>query len=274
MHDLEIEVPGDVIEFDEVVCDAIEAAWAEGEARALVGNLLSGLEHRVTGLRGHLRGSWKLWRQWGQRELPDRALPISVEAAMVLGLRLWKKGFPGCALLVVIAFDAFLRTTEFMGMTAGQLTFNNGHSRVHISLPLTKSSKRKGGPEGVTVAISPYVKALHLLVSRKAAGERIAEVAPREFRSLFESVRKAVHLPDSVKPYSLRRGGATEFFRQCGSMAKTMERGRWSETRTAKVYINTAMADLASITYQNSRALHNGARQFHETIIEFCAKAG
>ena len=37
-------LPQEYLEFDELVSDAIEYAWGEGEGRSLAGNLLSGLE--------------------------------------------------------------------------------------------------------------------------------------------------------------------------------------------------------------------------------------
>ena len=44
------------------------------------------------------------------------------------------------------------------------------------------------------------------------------------------------------KPYSLRRGGATAFFRATGSMEKTLDRGRWSSARVGRIYINDGIA--------------------------------
>ena len=44
-------------------------------------------------------------------------------------------------------------------------------------------------------------------------------------------------------PYSVRRGGATAHFVQDGSLDITCERGRWGNMKTARVYVNTALAD-------------------------------
>ena len=49
---LNLEVPDTIVEFDLLIEDIIVQAWNEGEPRALIGNLLSGLEHRIAGLRG------------------------------------------------------------------------------------------------------------------------------------------------------------------------------------------------------------------------------
>ena len=53
-------LPLEYLEFDELVGDAIEYAWGEGEGRSLAGNLLSGLENSVPLLRGASKESWKL----------------------------------------------------------------------------------------------------------------------------------------------------------------------------------------------------------------------
>ena len=44
------------------------------------------------------------------------------------------------------------------------------------------------------------------------------------------------------KPYSLRRGGATAFFRCCRNMEATLDRGRWSTPRVARIYLNDGLA--------------------------------
>ena len=44
------------------------------------------------------------------------------------------------------------------------------------------------------------------------------------------------------RPYSLRRGGATAFYRATRNMAVTIERGRWSTISVARIYINDGLA--------------------------------
>ena len=41
----------------------------------------------------------------------------------------------------------------------------------------------------------------------------------------------------SLKPYSLRRGGAISFFVHTGSLALALERGRWNQSGTARIYL-------------------------------------
>ena len=44
------------------------------------------------------------------------------------------------------------------------------------------------------------------------------------------------------RPYSLRRGGATAYFRATRDMGATIERGRWATLRVARIYINDGLA--------------------------------
>ena len=41
----------------------------------------------------------------------------------------------------------------------------------------------------------------------------------------------------AYKPYSMRRGGATEDFREHGSMDRSLLRGRWKSAPAARQYI-------------------------------------
>ena len=68
------------------------------------------------------------------------------------------------------------------------------------------------------------------------------------FREVFRALVAKVGLPpEDWQPYSLRRGGATADFRHHGRMDLTMIRGRWANQRTARIYVNDALAALAEL---------------------------
>ena len=112
-------------ELDSIVCEAIESAWDVGEPRALIGNLLSGLPHNVNAIRGKLQGSWRLWKKWGELEIPCRAPPLSRKATLAMAFFFAQWGFRNEALLLCLAFDRFMRTEEFLSLSAGQFTFSS-----------------------------------------------------------------------------------------------------------------------------------------------------
>ena len=144
-------LPEEVGEYDDIVCQAIETAWDTGQARATAGNLLSGLCHEVNVLYGQLKGGWRLWRKWGELELPCRAPPLTLRATLAMAYHFHEWGYPREALLLCLAFSRFLRTQEFLGLTFGQLTFHRKLHHMHVLLPVTKTSRRKGRMESVHV---------------------------------------------------------------------------------------------------------------------------
>ena len=48
--------------------------------------------------------------------------------------------------------------------------------------------------------------------------------------------------------YSLRRGGATFFFQSTGSLDLAVVRGRWENSKTARIYITEGLALLAGLS--------------------------
>ncbi len=80
----------DIFMVDGLVSQAIHWAWNEGEARALVGDPISGLQQIILALRGSLHSSWRLWGAWGRKELPSRADPISFKTCCALACVMWQ----------------------------------------------------------------------------------------------------------------------------------------------------------------------------------------
>ena len=257
-----VAVASEVWEFDEQIGDAIEFAWETGLSRAHVGNLLSGLEHYVNALRGNLRGSWRLWRVWGEQEVPCRAPPLSLRAMMAICFYMWTWGYPEAALMTCVAYTIFLRTMEFVGMTASQVAVHPKLQLVHIQLPLSKGAARSRGVEGVLLEEPLLVRGLALLVQRKSPGDSLIGLNAAQYRVLFDKAVEAVSLSPDFKPYSLRRGGASHHFRRFGNISLTMEIGRWSDLRTAKTYVNTALLEFTSMEKLNSSEVDRAAGAF------------
>ena len=242
---MSLGLPASVWEFDLVVCEAIEAAWQDGDNRDLVGNLLSGLSHKVPSLRGCLKGSWRLWNAWGRHELPARAPPLT--PGMVFGLAgvLWSWELHDMAILVLLGFEFFLRTNELLSILVAHVTIGHKPGAVFVQLPSTKTTTRSGGVESVSCSSLLLQRLLTLVCGKLRPGDAILQRTPAQFRVAFDKALSALSLPLCYRPYSLRRGGATEHFRATGSMDACMERGRWRDARTARIYINTALMELS-----------------------------
>ena len=87
------------------------------------------------------------------------------------------------------------------------------------------------------------------LLARAAVGRYGGETiisAQASFRLWWKRAISELGMdPDVYRPYGLRRGVATEFFRRSGSIEATLFRGRWSSVRTARAYIVEGISLLA-----------------------------
>ena len=67
-----IELPDTIMELDALVEKLMESFWQEGESRALVADIICGLQHMIPAVRGGLKSSWRLLKTWQANELPNR----------------------------------------------------------------------------------------------------------------------------------------------------------------------------------------------------------
>ena len=125
-----------------------------------------------------------------------------------------------------------------------------GASKVVITLQNTKTSKRKGIDEMVTITSPLVIKALTKACQPLRDSDLILQRPVSSCRVLFRSILNIFELDDGTYNfYSLRRGGATSFFFKSGSMDETIVVGRWEHSSTARIYINQSAASAAEIKY-------------------------
>ncbi len=102
-----------------------------------------------------------------------------------------------------------------------------------------------------------------------APGEYVSELKESYFRGKFQQVLMEKGLGGhGYKPYSLRRGGATEDFRRHGQMDRCMVRGRWKHQRSARVYILEGLEMYAQLqlTQQHRAALGSTGRVLRKLL--------
>ena len=227
--------------------ELVEELWAEGEPLGLANDMLSGLQHFVPDLRGQLRQAWRLTRAWAQAEPPHRAAPASPLLVLAVAGFCRGLGQAGAAAMAACGFDAFLRTGELLGVRPAEVVIYSA-SRAVIRLERTKTSVRKNAKESVVVRSPIAVRLLREALPLVGALEPVVGLAPHSFRRLFGAVLRAFTLQDyGYGVYSLRRGGATWDFLRHGSMEQTLLRGRWASTATARIYVQDAAAEIASL---------------------------
>ena len=165
------------------------------------------------------------------------------------------------ALAMLFGFLVYLRTSEMFEIQVSQLTFV-GQDKLVLQLPETKGTARSGAIESVTLVDSLLVPALYRHLAGKPRGHKLLQRSPIQFRALFRSLLNELQLNDlGLTPYSLRRGGATYAFQKLGRLDVVALQGRWRDTRTARIYINTGLLELVAITFPPATTLRMQALQ-------------
>ena len=86
------------------------------------------------------------------------------------------------------------------------------------------------------------------LLSTMSESDLLLDMPYQEFRRVWYICIENAGLPAMEwRPYSLRRGGATEDFLYHHSFDRTADRGRWSSVKTARIYINEAMSEMSAV---------------------------
>ena len=186
------------------------------------------------------------WRLYGARlrlELPARAPPINLQLLMAMaGWAVLKNDFVFAASLM-LTWHCLLRAGELFAVKPEHISISR--DKGVVALPHTKTSQRSGAWEAVTIYWPLLAIMLGVVLKLQRSRQQIYlwDRGPVRFRKIFQDALDDLDLQRfNFKPYGLRRGGATHYFRECGALDKTLLRGRWNCPRAAKVYITDGLA--------------------------------
>ena len=234
-------------EMDPLVSDYLEYLWTQGEGRATASTFMAALQDHQPKLKHNLPGSWRLMKTWSTHEIPARAPPMteSVLRAMVG----WSvtQGHETFGISLLVGFYGLLRTGELLSLQAWQIHMSAPNQPAVVNLGLTKSGKRQGAAESITLTEKHVLQ--HLWAWKRRVPEHtFLTLKPHAWRNLFSDCLSKLKLDQwEFRPYSLRRGGATHLFVRGGSLDKVLLLGRWTALKTAKIYINSGLAMLTDI---------------------------
>ena len=242
-----LELPSRRDHLDPLVMEYVEHLWVTGEGRGLAADTLASLQDFDAKIRGQLPGAWRLVKTWVTHELPNRAPPVpeSVLQAMV-GWGLYH-GYFSFATSLLLCFYGILRTGELLEVSRKRVEISSKLRVCVVSLGLTKAGKRAGVQESVTVGHDLAFRFMQHWFSLASSHQKLCPT-PARWRKLFKLCVEALHLESlELRPYSLRRGGATWWFAQHGNLDRVMLLGRWQAQKTARLYLNESRAVLAEM---------------------------
>ena len=180
--------------------------------------------------------------------MPRRAPPMPEVIMLALVGYFLARDLVGVAAMVATSFHCFLRTGEMLSLTPTNVFLRAGYVGV-LGLGWTKSALGKGSPESVTMDCSACGRLLTAAMARcQKAGGPIVGCTPAVFRTNFDEGSRALKAEClQLKPYSLRRGGASHHFRSFGDLLAATYRGRWEAAKTAKIYIPEGDLELMAL---------------------------
>ena len=243
-----LSLPRQASQMDVLMSNYIEHLWESGAGRALASDSVAAVQDADPQIRRQLQGTWRLLKAWNSNELPNRAPPLPEEAleAMV-GFAIFKKEY-GFAVSLLLGYYGVLRTGELLSVTSRDITLTSPKGPAVISLGLTKGGKRAGAAESITVTLEQPLKWLWAWQHSVPEQASLCANSP-VWRKMFNDTLEALNFETAgFRPYSLRRGGATFWFKKWGSLDRLLLLGRWHAAKTARIYINEGLAILANLT--------------------------
>ena len=241
-------------DLDEAVCSWIEHIFFEGEPKSLASDGLASIQYHLPPAVGNLRMSWKLAKAWQKIEPPERVVPISPLLTRAFAGACIIAGKVSEAACILTAFDALLRPGEIYLLKVKDISFYSQNAV--ITLRDTKTGKRKSSAEMVVVESHLALKFLRRACQNRAPNSPLLVDGAPSFRQLFKNLVAHFQLTGLFAVYSLRRGGATHAFLMHGSMEKTLLRGRWSSTSTARIYIQDTIATVSQLKLTPTQRMH------------------
>ena len=234
-------------DFDDRVSEWIQQRWRKGSALFTVNAALCGVQHFLPWCKRRLNRSWKMFKTWRRVEIPVRSPPIPKQFLYCMANYAISRHDVLFAGLLVLGFEALLRTGELLRVRPHDVLLRQGQCLVHLAQ--TKTTAKRGAPEVVPFR-KPWAYTLLQTVQEIAKSEQgnlvpIWNRSHQAFRKKFRKYLRYFKLHRfGFQPYSLRRGGATEVFRETGSYDLALDAGRWQSTKVAKVYIQEGLSRL------------------------------
>ena len=246
---LGLGLPNSLEELDEAVGEFINHLYLDDHPQYWATDLISGLKRFCPKCRRHLEVASLYHKNWLRVTARTRALPASLDLVLGMAAAALLDSSYRLAFSILLGFVGLLRAGELVGLTGRQLALYGGGSLLVVSLPESKSAKRSGSAEQVTVADPLVLKLAAVVLKSVRRDERVYHGTWKTFAADIRRLGLAfgVNSP-RFTPYCLRRGGATWHFTKYCSYDATQHLGRWEQAKTARVYIDQATAEATELS--------------------------
>ena len=206
------------------------------------GDVLSGFKKFYPRGRRLLEISTAWYYSWVKISKRTQAMPLHPDVAKAfISYNLLKKE-KEFALSLLVGFLCLLRGGEILSLNLCDCQFREANY-MKLILRDTKGAKLKKIPFETVILRDPL--AIQSIMYQKSMGvARLFNGTPGRFYALYREAVQYFHLRhERPTPHGIRRGGASWHFNLKGSFDATIEHGRWSSVKSARIYINEAAAE-------------------------------
>ena len=199
-------------DLDAVMCEYVEKLWADFDSHGLAVYTIAGICWLVPRLKQEFDGARALIATWAKMEPPSRATPFTPGVALGLAGLAIGSDLLDIGTLILVGFETFLRSGELFSLTTEDVSFYG--DRVILRIRQAKIGQRIGIHESVVLPTGLAATWLRKLVSLTPPGETLLRRPAYQARKVLAMLLEVAGLEDfGFTWYSLRRGGATYFFR-------------------------------------------------------------
>jgi integrase len=237
---------------DQLFASFVERQFSIGGSFGAVSHALSSLVFRCPSLRHQLGESKLCLRGWSRLRRCSSHPPITWELTVLFAVTMAKWGCHAHGVAALLAFDCYLRVGELTRLRYSDVVqpsdprVGAAHVAMALRLPVTKT----GLNQWVSVRSPAVARVLHRYLQSHefTPTALIFPFGPAQFRDLLKSVSVALgvgHIP--YVPHSFRHGGATADYLRGHTVEQIMFHGRWASMTSARRYIQSGPALLASL---------------------------
>jgi integrase len=236
--------PQEVAEFDHQVSEYVNLLYLNGSPLGWATDCISGLKRLFPRCRRHLDTASLYFSYWVKATKRVKALPLTPELVRGLAAVSLVKGNVSFAVTILLMFAGCLRIGETLQLKLSHFNCLRSNCCI-ISLWDSKGAKRTGVPEVVFIRDPSLIRVIKSMQAHGPADAWLFKGSYRSFCSLLTDTAGWFGLEHpNLTPHSLRRGGATWHFSLFHNYDRTMLHGRWKQQKTAKGYIDEALAEL------------------------------
>ena len=232
-------------ELDAQLCSFLQFLWEDGEPKGYAADVLSGVQFFLQ-TRRPFPGSWRLLTTWQKTEIACQAPPLPRQILFAIAGVAMHIKMPRMAAILLLGYHCLLRTGELLDVEKEDILLDASGTGV-LCLKATKTSQRTGAREMVRIDDCLVGLFLARAMAGMPAQSRLMPCSADTFKFFFSEVVTLLDAPAALRPYSIRRGGATWDFLAHGCVQRTMLRGRWQSLRAARLYVQDGAAALTEV---------------------------